>query len=71
MRKGANRLSWWGLAVVASGGAFLCGCDEGVTTTLQDGVIDASTSFLGALLQAIIAVASEGASTTAMIVSSF
>ena len=58
-----KRPFWWRLAMVIACAMFvLTGCDTENRTAIEDGVIDASTSFVGALLQAWIEVAAAHAS---------
>jgi hypothetical protein len=57
---GSKRLwCWVGLAVVA---AACCGCDPQLQTTVENGVIQVASSFLYALVQAIIQLVGEQAS---------
>jgi hypothetical protein len=55
------RILWRAMAVVA-GLVLLTGCDPTTQAAVENGVINASTSWLGALLQAWIATV--GAQTT-------
>lgn len=55
MRKVFTRAMWWSLAVVVAGGVLLSvGCDANTKAALEDGVISASSSLVGAVLQALI-----------------
>ncbi len=69
MRKAMNRFRWQHLwATVAVGGLFfLNGCDDETRTAVENGIIDTSSSFLGALLQALIQLAGETESPTAQV----
>jgi len=63
-----KRFIWsagWRVALIAMFAALLVGCDDQLQATVEDGVISASSSLFGTLLEAIIAVVSEQA--TAMI----
>ena len=60
MRKTIMRLVWRCVATMAAGSALLLsGCDDETRAALENGVIDSSTSFVGALLQALIQLAGE------------
>ncbi|MFH1748005.1 MAG: hypothetical protein ABIG44_13300 [Planctomycetota bacterium] len=66
MRRNLNPVRWrslW-LVVMVFGVLALCGCDEELRTTIEDGVIDTSSSLLGAFLQALIGLAGETTTTT-------
>ena len=61
MRTIHQRIPWRRLALLAAGTTFLMsGCDPQLRATVENGIISMSTSLLGALLQAVIAVAQEG-----------
>ena len=60
MRKAIARVAWRGVAMLAAGSALLLsGCDDQTRAALENGIIDASSSFVGALLQALIQLAGE------------
>ncbi len=44
------------------------GCDDTTRTAVEDGIIDASTSLVGALIEAIVALAAEAATATISLV---
>lgn len=61
MRKNSVRRLWWRLATLAAGSVFfLGGCDPTLRSTVEDGIITLSSSFVGALIRAAINVAAEG-----------
>lgn len=67
MRTNRKWVSSWRLAaLLLCGLALLVGCDTTTRTAVEDGVINASSAFLGALLQAVLQLATES-STTATI----
>jgi hypothetical protein len=54
------RVVWRCVATLAAGSALLLsGCDDQTRAALENGIIDSSTSFVGALLQALIQLAGE------------
>jgi hypothetical protein len=61
MRKSLTRRVIWSVAVLLSGLAFIgsTGCDKTTMTTIQDGVISASSSLLGAVMQSAMNLALE------------
>ena len=60
MRKAIMRVVWRCVATLAAGSALLLsGCDDETRAALENGIIDSSTSFVGALLQALIQLAGE------------
>jgi hypothetical protein len=54
----SRRLTNWG-AMLLGGSLAFGGCDPTIQATLEDGVINVSTSFLAAVLQAVANVAAE------------
>lgn len=70
MRNVFTRALWWRLTLAASGIILLTGCDPTTKAAIQDGVINASTSWLTALLQAMIQLGTDTSSTTAMLIDS-
>ncbi len=57
MRNLLFRIVWRGM-LIAAALAFLTGCDPTTKAAVQNGVINASSSWLGALMQAWIGAAS-------------
>jgi hypothetical protein len=59
MREALTRRVIWSVAALACGFGLLgsTGCDKQLQTTIQDGVITASGSLLGAIIQSAMAVA--------------
>ena len=54
----------WRLVVVTSGTVFFMqGCDAQTRATVEDGIITSSSSLLGAVMQAFIAVTQQAATT--------
>ncbi|MBU0640133.1 MAG: hypothetical protein KKB50_14805 [Planctomycetes bacterium] len=67
MRAMRNITRWLRLSALAGGGVFLfSGCDPSIQSTLETGIINTATSFLAALLRAVIDIAQEE-NTTAQI----
>jgi hypothetical protein len=64
MRVWMKRFELRATLLLAGGLLFLAGCDPGVQTTVENGVITTWQSFLGAFLRALIAVWGESQSTT-------
>lgn len=67
MRIGLRQVSFRTILVLTAALTFLGGCDEQTKQAFEDGVINASTSLVGAFLQAFMQLATEAASTTAML----
>jgi len=60
MRNASRRLSAWCVVILVIGGLLvLTGCDPTTRAAVEDGIIDASTGFVGAFLQALIELAGE------------
>lgn len=67
MHFGTKRGMWLRMSALVGGSAYiLSGCDAGVRTTVEDGIINLSTALLGSFLQAIVELAQED-TTTAML----
>jgi hypothetical protein len=64
MRAKCSRGGWWLVVAVAGSLAFTAGCDPTLKTTVEDGVISVSTSFLGAYLRALLALGQEAQTAT-------
>jgi hypothetical protein len=61
MRTNRKWVSSWRLAaLLLCGLALLVGCDATTRTAVESGFINASSAFVGALLQAVIQLAAEG-----------
>jgi hypothetical protein len=70
MRRLYDRVPWRRLALLTlSGTFFLGGCDPELRATVENGIINLSTSLLTAFLQAFIQLASEASQQTACILS--
>jgi len=66
MRRLRHRFAWGRLVVLAAGATFiLSGCDPQFQSTVENGIITVSQSFLGSILQALIAVGQEASNQTA------
>ena len=66
MRTIPPRISWRRVALLTAGATFfLGGCDPELRATIESGIISASTSLLGSLLQAFIQLAQEANEQTA------
>ncbi len=62
MRKWTLRQQAWRLAALLSGTTlFLEGCDPTLRATVEDGIINTSSAFVGSFLRAFIEAASEAA----------
>lgn len=59
LNRNARGRQWRLAAALAAGLAFLSGCDPTLQATIEDGIITASSSFVGALIRALIELASE------------
>ena len=60
MNKPSKRTGWWRLAAAATGTRFfLQGCDPTIRGTVEDGIINLSSTFVGLLLRALIELGSE------------
>ena len=60
----------WRLAALAAGASFILGgCDPGLRSTVENGIITLSQSLLGSILQAVIGVAQEAGNQTARVIS--
>ncbi|MFQ5806689.1 MAG: hypothetical protein ACE5I3_09585 [Phycisphaerae bacterium] len=72
MRTMYRPFAWRRLALLAAGATFfLSGCDPQIRATVENGIITASTSLLGALLQAFIQLGQEANDQTARLLSDF
>jgi hypothetical protein len=70
MRTILARISWRRVVLLAAGATFfLGGCDPQLRETIESGIISASTSLLGSLLQAFVQLAQEANQQTARILS--
>lgn len=64
--RNALRRGWWRLAPVAGGSVlFLEGCDTQTRAAVENGIITASNSLLGAFLRAVIELGTEAAKSDA------
>ncbi len=65
MRRFARRIMW-PVAVLVAGFGLIgsTGCEKQTMTTIQNGIIDASSAALGSVMQAAIALAMERANGT-------
>jgi hypothetical protein len=60
---------WYRLAMLAMGGAFfLNGCDTETRAAVEDGIINVSSGFLTALMQAIIGLVGEQSASAAPVI---
>jgi hypothetical protein len=64
MRNMMTRIRWWTFLTLAGGMFFLNGCDPTLQSTIEDGIITTSSSFIGSLFRALIELASETTTTT-------
>ena len=68
MRKALTRVRWWKLAATLTGGTLLLsGCDPETRAAVENGIIDTSTGFVSAFLQALIQLAGEQNDQTAQL----
>ena len=67
-----DRIPWRRLMLAAAGATFfLSGCDPQLRATVETGIISASTSLLGSLLQAFLQLAQEADGQTARVLTDF
>ena len=65
MQRFMNRIRLWTFLALAGGTTFfLSGCDPTLQSTIEDGVINVSSSFIGSFFRALVELAAEASTTT-------